>query len=113
LIWTSYFRLGQSYNYLAAGKAILATRIPAHTDVFDDECALLVDPAASELAEGLRVLVGDRPSAKIWVKGRDFGASSSTVASTIASAYWTSIRRFHRSRDLAVVRQLIERADWV
>jgi len=49
----------KSYNYLAAGKAILATRIPAHTDVFDDECALLVDPTASDLAEGLRVLVGD------------------------------------------------------
>jgi glycosyltransferase involved in cell wall biosynthesis len=47
------------YNYLAAGKAVLATRIPAHTDVFDDECAMLVDPVASDLAEGLRVLVGD------------------------------------------------------
>jgi len=47
------------YNYLAAGKAILATRIPAHTDVFDYGCALLVEPTVSEVAEGLRALVGD------------------------------------------------------
>jgi glycosyltransferase involved in cell wall biosynthesis len=49
----------KSYSYLAAGKAILATRIPAHTDVLDDECALLVEPTASNLAEGLRALFDD------------------------------------------------------
>jgi glycosyltransferase involved in cell wall biosynthesis len=47
------------YNYLVAGKAILATRIPAHTDVVDDGCALLVKPTVSDVAEGLRALVGD------------------------------------------------------
>jgi len=49
----------KSYSYMAAGKPILATRIPAHTAVLDDGCALLVEPAASDLAEGLRKLVRD------------------------------------------------------
>jgi glycosyltransferase involved in cell wall biosynthesis len=47
------------YNYLVAGKAIMATRIPAHTDVFDDRCALLVEPTVGDMADGLRALVSD------------------------------------------------------
>lgn len=47
------------YSYMAAGRAILATRIPAHTAVLNDECALLVEPTASQLAEGLQALADD------------------------------------------------------
>ena len=45
------------YSYLAAGKAVLATRIRSHTQVLSDECALLVEPTARALADGLDVLL--------------------------------------------------------
>lgn len=41
------------YSYLQAGKPILATRLPAHTQVLHDEIALLVEPTAAALAAGL------------------------------------------------------------
>jgi glycosyltransferase involved in cell wall biosynthesis len=45
------------YSYLAAGKAILATRIRSHTQVLSDETALLVEPTAEDLARGLDALL--------------------------------------------------------
>jgi glycosyltransferase involved in cell wall biosynthesis len=45
------------YSYLAAGKAILATRIRSHTQVLSDETAMLVEPTAAELARGLDALL--------------------------------------------------------
>jgi glycosyltransferase involved in cell wall biosynthesis len=46
------------YSYLAAGKAVLATRIRSHTQVLSDDNALLVEPSAAALARGLGTLVG-------------------------------------------------------
>jgi glycosyltransferase involved in cell wall biosynthesis len=45
------------YSYLAAGKAVLATRIRSHTQVLTDDCALLVEPTAPALASGLEALL--------------------------------------------------------
>jgi glycosyltransferase involved in cell wall biosynthesis len=45
------------YSYLAAGKAVLATRIRSHTQVLTDDCALLVEPTAAALAAGLQTLL--------------------------------------------------------
>ncbi len=45
------------YSYLAAGKAVLATRIRSHTQVLTDDCALLVEPTSQALATGLDVLL--------------------------------------------------------
>lgn len=42
------------YNYMDAGKAILATRMTTHTQVLDDATACLVDPTPAAFAEGLR-----------------------------------------------------------
>ncbi len=42
------------YGYLAAGRPILATRHPTHTQVLTDEVALLVEPSAEGLRAGLR-----------------------------------------------------------
>lgn len=47
------------YSYMHSGIAILATRIPSHTQVLDEECALLVDPDAGSLASGIATLAGD------------------------------------------------------
>jgi glycosyltransferase involved in cell wall biosynthesis len=45
------------YSYLAAGKAVLATRIRSHTQVLSDDNALLVEPTAEALARGLDALL--------------------------------------------------------
>lgn len=45
------------YSYLAAGKAVLATRIRSHTQVLSDDDALLVEPTAAALARGLDALL--------------------------------------------------------
>lgn len=47
------------YSYLHAQRAILATRIRAHTQVLSDEFSLLVDPDPASLADGLTRLVED------------------------------------------------------
>jgi glycosyltransferase involved in cell wall biosynthesis len=47
------------YSYMNSGNAILATRILSHTQVLDDNCALLVEPNPQELAKGLATLAAD------------------------------------------------------
>jgi glycosyltransferase involved in cell wall biosynthesis len=47
------------YSYMAAGRAILATRAPTHTQVLDEATAVLVEPEAAALAAGLRRLAAD------------------------------------------------------
>jgi glycosyltransferase involved in cell wall biosynthesis len=48
------------YSYLHAGKAILATELPTHTQVLNHEVSLLVPPRASEIGEGIKQLI-DNP----------------------------------------------------
>lgn len=53
------------YSYLAAGKPILATRIVSHTQILHDgEDAVLVEPTADGMAEGLDSLLRDAELAK-------------------------------------------------
>ncbi len=47
------------YSYLASGRAILATRLPTHTQVLDDGISLLVEPEPEDVAAGLRRLLSD------------------------------------------------------
>lgn len=41
------------YSYLDSGRPLLATRLPTHTQVLDDEIAMLVDPTPEGIADGL------------------------------------------------------------
>ncbi len=41
------------YQYLRSGRPIVATRLRTHTQVLDDEVAVLVEPTAQKLAEGI------------------------------------------------------------
>lgn len=50
------------YSYLAAGRALIATRIESHTQVLDDTCARLVEPRADALGAALRELAADAPA---------------------------------------------------
>ncbi len=47
------------YSYLDSGSPLLATRLPTHTQVLDDDIAMLVDPDAEDMARGLGALLND------------------------------------------------------
>ncbi|MEW5911772.1 MAG: glycosyltransferase family 4 protein [Thermodesulfobacteriota bacterium] len=48
------------YSYLDSGRPLLATRLPTHTQVLDDEIAMLVEPEPADLARGLTALLSDQ-----------------------------------------------------
>jgi glycosyltransferase involved in cell wall biosynthesis len=52
------------FDYLAAGKPIVATDIPAHRSVLDETRALLTGPWSPDLARGIVRLLRDRPLAE-------------------------------------------------
>jgi glycosyltransferase involved in cell wall biosynthesis len=41
------------YSYLDSGRAVLATRLPTHTQVLTDDVACLVEPEPAAMARGL------------------------------------------------------------
>jgi len=47
------------YTYLQSGRAIVATRLPAHTLVLTEEISVLADPEPAAYAEGMHKLVED------------------------------------------------------
>lgn len=51
------------YTYLASGKPLVATRIATHTQLLDDTLAVLTEPTADGLAEGVRRVLADPPAA--------------------------------------------------
>jgi glycosyltransferase involved in cell wall biosynthesis len=51
------------YQYLRSGKAIVATRLLTHTQVLDDETAILTEPTASAFADGIVAALSDRARA--------------------------------------------------
>ena len=51
------------FDYLAAGRPIVATEGPAHRRVLSDETALLVEPEPVRIAEGIVSLLRDRDRA--------------------------------------------------
>jgi glycosyltransferase involved in cell wall biosynthesis len=64
------------FDYLGAGRPILATDIPAHRAVLDETRALLVSPGAPGLARGILCLVNDRSRARrLSVAARTYAES--------------------------------------
>lgn len=66
------------YDYLQAGKPIVATRTASHLDVLDDQCAMLTDPAPQAFAAALLAVLHDpalsgRLSTAASERARDFG----------------------------------------
>ncbi len=51
------------YSYLDAGRPLVATRLPTHTQVLDDEIALLAAPEPDAMAIALTRLLDDKPLA--------------------------------------------------
>jgi glycosyltransferase involved in cell wall biosynthesis len=66
------------YDYLRAGKPIVATRTVSHLEVLNDECAVLADPAPQEFAAALVAVLrdparSDRLSRAAAKRAHDFG----------------------------------------
>ena len=53
------------YTYMAAGKPIVATRIPTHTQLLTEATAFLVEPTAAGIAHGIREVVDDPAAAAV------------------------------------------------
>jgi glycosyltransferase involved in cell wall biosynthesis len=47
------------YTYMAAGRPIVATDLPTHTQVLDEKAAMLVAPAAETIAGGIESVLAD------------------------------------------------------
>ncbi len=73
------------YTYMQSGKPIVATRLATHTQVLDDECAILVGPGPDELAEGILLALGSPESA---------GALGRVARDRLEQQY--SLERFNR-----------------
>lgn len=52
------------YSYLRSGKPIVATRILTHTQVLDDEIAVLTEPTPEDFARGIETVVSDPDRAR-------------------------------------------------
>lgn len=52
------------YTYMCSGKPIVATRVPTHCQVLDDDSAVLCDPTPEALADGIRRTLRDPQGAK-------------------------------------------------
>jgi len=53
------------YSFLKSGKPLVATRLWTHTQVLDGSIAVLVEPTAAGLAQGLMTALGETSSRKI------------------------------------------------
>jgi glycosyltransferase involved in cell wall biosynthesis len=53
------------YEYLGAGKPIIATRIPAHSQILNDDTVIFVDPSVTSLAAGFRILLRNHQHANV------------------------------------------------
>lgn len=52
------------YSYLDSGRPLIATRLPTHTQVLDDDIAMLVEPTPQSMADGLIRLLSDKELAQ-------------------------------------------------
>jgi glycosyltransferase involved in cell wall biosynthesis len=76
------------YQYLRAGRPIVATRLLTHTQVLSDETAILTGATAKEFADGLLAAIGDGPRA----------SSVSAAASELARTKYSYEAYLERTR---------------
>ncbi|MBU0959928.1 MAG: glycosyltransferase [Proteobacteria bacterium] len=48
------------YSYLDSGIPVLATKLPTHTQVLDEDISCLVKPIPADMAEGILILAEDK-----------------------------------------------------
>ena len=80
------------YSYLDSGKALIATRLPTHTQVLDDEISLLVDPEPGAVGAGLVRLLRDRALASSLAEA----AKRRAIREFTREAYRRKLGEFYR-----------------
>jgi glycosyltransferase involved in cell wall biosynthesis len=61
------------YSYLDSGIAVLATRLPTHTQILDDQTAYLVSPDATSMGRGLAdLLCNETLRERLATRAKDF-----------------------------------------
>lgn len=80
------------YSYLDSGRPLLATRLPTHTQVLDDEICLLVEPEPRDVGKGLIRLLRDRPMAASLAQAAKQRAGQEFTL----EAYRRKLRGFYR-----------------
>ena len=61
------------YSYLDSGTAVLATRLPTHTQILDDQTAYLVSPDPKSMGRGLADLLCDEAlRERLAARAKDF-----------------------------------------
>ena len=61
------------YSYLQSGKPVVATRLPTHTQVMNDNVSVLVQPDAKAMAEGMsRLIASPEDRRQIGQSGRAY-----------------------------------------
>jgi glycosyltransferase involved in cell wall biosynthesis len=80
------------YSYLLSGKPVLATRLETHTQVMDDDSALLVEPTPAGMAQGMHRLM-DSPELR-----QRLGTSGRHLAETTYSraAFQHRLEQFYQ-----------------
>lgn len=90
------------YSYLDSGRPLIATRLATHTQVLDDEIAMLVEPDPDDVARGLRVLLSDA-----GLRARIAAAARSRVAAEFTStAYRRKLNGFLDAEILPRLKQI-------
>ena len=87
------------YSYLRSGRPIVATRLRTHTQVLDDETALLVSPDPASFAEAVG-LVLDKP---------DLGGRLAEAAKRLAAARYS--RESYLAKTGAAYERLLHASD--
>jgi glycosyltransferase involved in cell wall biosynthesis len=93
------------YSYLDSGRAVLATRIPTHTQVLDDEVACLAEPTPQAMGEALIALLRDparREALARRARERVQAHYTPAVARTKLLAFFDAVETSLRQRAAAV-----------
>jgi len=67
------------YSFLKTGKPLVATRLWTHTQILDDDIAVLVDPDPESMATGLRFALFDPAGASRARTAREMAARNYTI----------------------------------
>jgi glycosyltransferase involved in cell wall biosynthesis len=85
---------------MAAGKPLVATRIPAHTQVLDESLAALVEPTAVGIAEGIQSILADPVGAEARARRAKAYAEDRLGSELFRTKLAEALARLGRSREI-------------
>ena len=89
------------YSYLQSGKPIIATKLPTHTQILNEETAVLVEPTKESIAEGILKLLNEPQI------GKNLGQNGKNYVEERYSwdAYLGKVEKIYRELGLKRVRK--------